>query len=109
MTTLARQMNDAAMAQRLDRLADELWAAAQAGDPVAVGRAEHALRSAVIAVVGAASLMDAGAAARMRVLARALRTVRAAARALSGAAEGGGATHRGNLAYLATDRRRGDT
>ncbi|WP_377167816.1 hypothetical protein [Roseovarius aquimarinus] len=93
------------MAERLRDLSCALAAAAEDGDLVAVSRIDHELRSAVIALVGAASLVDDGAEARLVILGEALGAVRAASVLLKAAADAQPAAPRGTLVYLDAVRR----
>ncbi|MEQ8900755.1 MAG: hypothetical protein RID11_14690 [Roseovarius sp.] len=97
-------MTNAAMAVRLRQITDDLNAAVTCGDLAAVERCDHALRSAVIALIGGASLAEDGAERRLALLIDALSAVREAAALLSERARKAAARNRCDLVYLKTDR-----
>src|SRR6056297_1312498 len=98
-----QHMTNAAMAVRLRQITDDLNAAVACGDMAGVARCDHALRSAVIALIGGASLAEDGAEGRLALLIDALGAVREAAALLSERARKA-ARNRGDLVYLKTDR-----
>lgn len=107
MSTLVQHMTHAAIAERLSLLVAELQAAADEGDASRVSRADHAFRSAVIGLVGGASLVDNGADWRLDVLIDSLHAVRAAADTLTRRVKDQEKQSRGTLIYLTNDRRKG--
>lgn len=99
-----QHMTNAAMAVRLRQITDDLNVAVVSGDMAGVARCDHALRSAVIALIGGASLAEDGAEGRLALLIDALSAVRKAATLLSERARKAAARNRCDLVYLKTDR-----
>lgn len=104
MNTSVQQMTFTTMSLRLRQLTAELAAAAAEGDLARVSRADHALRSTVIGLVGGGSLLDVDAEERIAVLTEALQAVQNAVRVMSSRAGMRAGQVRGNLVYLRMDR-----
>lgn len=99
-----QHMTNAAIATRLHQITADLSSAVASGDMAGVARCDHALRSAVIALVGGASLAEHGAEGRLALLMEALEVVREAAALLSERARKSTARNRFDLVYLKSDR-----
>ena len=108
MSTLVRQMTYTAMIEQVGCLGEELLAAALAGDMKRVSRLDHALRSAVIALVAGAPLTDDDTAAeRLKATTEALATVKQTVAILARQAGKDTKQQQGNLLYLRFDRKGG--
>ncbi|MGR3697757.1 MAG: hypothetical protein ACU0CB_05765 [Roseovarius sp.] len=107
MTRVVQQMTYSLLGDQIRNLTAALVAAAETGDLAAVSRADHALRCAVIALVGGASLSEDGAQDRITILAEALDAVRRTADMLSAKAAQRAGRGRANLVYLNCDRKAG--
>ena len=107
MTRVVQQMTYSLLGDQIRNLTTALVAAAETGDHAAVSRADHALRCAVIALVGGASLAEDGAQDRIAILAEALDSVRRTADVLSAKAARRAGQGRANLVYLNCDRKVG--
>lgn len=105
MSTLVQHMTHAAMAERLIHLAIELQAAAEEADLARVSRADHAFRSAVIGLVGGATLMEDHADWRLEALIDSLEKVKAASATLSRKMRAQQTETRGKLVYLTLDKK----
>lgn len=107
MTTVVQHMTYSIMADQIRQLTAGLTDAVEAGDLAAVSRADHALRSAVIALVGGAALAEDGAQERLGLLVEALEAVRAMVQVLSAQSARQAGQGRANLVYLKFDRQKG--
>ncbi|WP_417727033.1 hypothetical protein [Roseovarius sp.] len=107
MTNVVQYMTDSVMGDQIRFLTARLIAVVETGDLAAVSRADHALRSAVIALVGGASLTDDGAQERIAILTEALEAVQHTADLLSTQAARKVGQGRANLVYLKCDRKAG--
>ncbi|MAN99203.1 hypothetical protein [uncultured Roseovarius sp.] len=107
MTRVVQQMTYSLLGDQIRSLTKALIEAAETGDQAAVSRADHALRCAVIALVGGASLSEDGAQDRITILAEALDAVRRTADMLSAKAAQRAGRGRANLVYLNCDRKAG--
>ena len=107
MTHVVQQMTYSLLGDQIRSLTAGLVAAAETGDLAAVSRADHALRCAVIALIGGASLSEDGAQERIAILSETLDAVLLTADALSEKAARRAGQGRANLVYLKCDRKVG--
>jgi hypothetical protein len=107
MTNVVQHMTYSVMGDQIRQLTMGLTSAVETGDLAAVSRADHALRCAVIALVGGAALAEDGAQERIALLAEALEVVRRAVELMSAQAARKAGQGRANLVYLNCDRKVG--